>query len=230
MDSTESDTIPPTTHTDVAIVDSGVDPGVDMALPTLYVTVLNAPSRRHQPVAKETPTHHSYPLNGTAKVPQGIFVTDPKYPWPSKMEKFKRNLHKVTLPDTPKETALVTALDTDVNVSKPVDSSMHSPPKISDAPLGEVDNVVDNTFTSSTSVPFVHNNLFVVLDNAEASEPPTVLPAMELVFTNSPLPSSASAPHDTVPGQSRDLFVEESTQRSHGGRPLKPSQRLKDIE
>ncbi|KAF3526648.1 hypothetical protein F2Q69_00049459 [Brassica cretica] len=112
-----------------------------------------------------------------------------------------------------------------LEVSKPVDSSTHSLPQISDAPLGEVDYVVDNTFTSPTSVPFVHNNLFAVLDNAEASEPPAVSPAMELVFTNSPLPSSASAP-----GQSRDFFVEESTQRSRGGRPLKPSQRLKDME
>lgn len=90
--------------------------------------------------------------------------------------------------------------------------------------------MVDNPFTSSTSVPFVHNNLFAVLDNAEASEPPAPSPAMELVFTNSPLPSSVSAPHDTAPGKSRDLFVEESTQRSHGSRSLKPSQRLKDIE
>ncbi|WZZ45603.1 hypothetical protein YC2023_041862 [Brassica napus] len=36
--------------------------------------------------------------------------------------------------------------------------------------------------------------------------------------------------YTTAPGQSRDLFVEESTQRSRGGRPLKPSQRLKDME
>ncbi|KAG2333762.1 hypothetical protein Bca52824_004942 [Brassica carinata] len=50
-----------------------------------------------------------------------------------------------------------------VDVSKPVDSSTHSLPQTSDAPLGEVDNVVDNTFTSPTSVPFVHNNLFAVL-------------------------------------------------------------------
>lgn len=151
------------------------------------------------------------------------------------------------------ETALVTALDTDVSdgkniptstvmaassseeiseqvgVSKPVEFSMHSPPQISDAPLEQVDNVVDNTFTSPTSVPFVHHNLFGVLDNDEASEPQAVSPAMELVFMNSPLPSSASAPHDTAPGLSRDL-VEDSTQRSRGGRPLKPSQRLKDME
>ncbi|KAF3534798.1 hypothetical protein DY000_02039182 [Brassica cretica] len=160
----------------------------------------------------------------------------------------------VPVASTPNETSFITALDTDVfdekeiptstvmaassseeifeqvEISKPVDSSTHSLPQISDAPLGEVDNVVDNTFTSPTSVPFVHNNLFAVLDNAEASEPPAVSPAMELVFTNSPLPSSASAPHDTAPGQSRDFFVEELTQRSRGGRPLKPSQRLKDME
>ncbi|KAL0700572.1 hypothetical protein Bca4012_056694 [Brassica carinata] len=160
----------------------------------------------------------------------------------------------VPVASTPKETALVTALDTDVSdekeiptstvmaassseeifeqvdVSKPVDSSTHSPPQISDAPLEEVDNVVDNIFTSPTSVPFVQNNLFVVLDNAEASEPLAVSPAKELVFMNSPLPSSASAPHDTAPGQARDLLIEESTQRSRGGRPLKPSQRLKDME
>ncbi|KAF2580071.1 hypothetical protein F2Q70_00007536 [Brassica cretica] len=156
----------------------------------------------------------------------------------------------LTLILRPKETALVSALDTDVfvekeiptstvmglmatssseeifeqvDVSKPVDSSTHSLPQTSDATLGEVDNVVDNTFTSPTSVPFFHNNLFAVLDYAEASEPPAVSQAKELVFINSPLPSSASAPHNTAPGQSRDL--EESTQRSRGGRPLKPSQR-----
>ncbi|KAH0900440.1 hypothetical protein HID58_039943 [Brassica napus] len=357
-----------------------------------------APSRRRQPVARainasRPSPHNSYSSSVTAKVPLGICDNDPEYPWASKMEKSKRNLHKVTSPEfledgTPKvriprhvlleglenqkefvigqfyrcsapasgliqsvslkatksaplesqektdalsfdsqgcilldhegsglpinenseieepsrevttvPSASVVAVNTptgsftekvhvsctpseivqvthvtavtdekelppptvvsvspndetckqlDVSVSpndetckqldvaEPVDSSTQSVPPTPEAPsgkfVGNVDIVVDNSNSSPSSVPFVHDNLFAVLDSADASEPSSVPPAKELVFSNSPLPFTFAS-HDTSPTHPRDPFVDdESTLRSRGGRPLKPSQRLKEME
>ncbi|WZZ85063.1 hypothetical protein YC2023_113642 [Brassica napus] len=121
-----------------------------------------------------------------------------------------------------------------LDVAEPVDSSTQSVPPTPEAPsgkfVGNVDIVVDNSNSSPSSVPFVHDNLFAVLDSADASEPSSVPPAKELVFSNSPLPFTFAS-HDTSPTHPRDPFVDdESTLRSRGGRPLKPSQRLKEME
>uniref|UniRef100_M4EUW1 DUF4283 domain-containing protein n=1 Tax=Brassica campestris TaxID=3711 RepID=M4EUW1_BRACM len=121
-----------------------------------------------------------------------------------------------------------------LDVAEPVDSSTQSVPPTPEAPsgkfVGNVDIVVDNSNSSPSSVPFVHDNLFAVLDSADASEPSSVPPAKELVFSNSPLPFTFAS-HDTSPIHPRDPFVDdESTLRSRGGRPLKPSQRLKEME
>ncbi|WZZ83577.1 hypothetical protein YC2023_104149 [Brassica napus] len=307
-----------------------------------------APSRRRQPVARainasRPSPHNSYSSSVTAKVPLGICDNDPEYPWASKMEKSKRNLHKslkatksaplesqektdalsfdsqgcilldhegsglpinenseieepsrevTTVPSasvvavntptgsftekvhvscTPSEIVQVThvtavtdekelppptvvsvspndetckQLDVSVSpndetckqldVAEPVDSSTQSVPPTPEAPsgkfVGNVDIVVDNSNSSPSSVPFVHDNLFAVLDSADASEPSSVPPAKELVFSNSPLPFTFAS-HDTSPTHPRDPFVDdESTLRSRGGRPLKPSQRLKEME
>lgn len=86
--------------------------------------------------------------------------------------------------------------------------------------------MVENIINSPSYIQFVHNNLFAVLDSAEATEP-------ELSFMNSLIPSTISAPHDIVLSQARDPFVEaydDSIQRLRGGRPLKPTQRLKEME
>ncbi|KAG2245079.1 hypothetical protein Bca52824_093063 [Brassica carinata] len=88
------------------------------------------------------------------------------------------------------------------DVSNHVDSSPHSPPT-SEAFLGKVDNVVDTSFSSPSSVPFVHKNLFAVLDNDEVKDPAAV-PALDFLFSITIL--------------------------SFCGRPLKPSQRLKEME
>ena len=68
------------------------------------------------------------------------------------------------------------------------------------------------------------------MDSADANEPLGVPPAMELVISKSPLPFT-SASHGSSLTQPQDPFVaDESTLRSRGGRPLKPSQRLKEME
>lgn len=67
------------------------------------------------------------------------------------------------------------------DVSKHVDSSPHSPPT-SEAFLRKVDNVVDTSFSSPSSVPFVHKNLFAVLDNDEVKDPAAV-PALDFLFS-----------------------------------------------
>ncbi|KAL0874351.1 hypothetical protein Bca101_024056 [Brassica carinata] len=80
----------------------------------------------------------------------------------------------VSLASVPKETA-------HFDVSNHVDSSPHSPPT-SEAFLGKVDNVVDTSFSSPSSVPFVHKNLFAVLDNDEVKDPAAV-PALDFLFS-----------------------------------------------
>ncbi|CAF1987367.1 hypothetical protein YC2023_084364 [Brassica napus] len=121
-----------------------------------------------------------------------------------------------------------------LDVAEPVDSSTQSAPPTPKAPsgkfVGNVDIVFDNSNSSPSSVPFVHDNLFAMLDSADDSEPSSVPLAKELVFSNSPLPFTFAS-NDTSPTHLRDPFVDdESTLRSRGGRPLKPSQRLKEME
>ncbi|KAF8065680.1 hypothetical protein N665_1165s0009 [Sinapis alba] len=120
-----------------------------------------------------------------------------------------------------------------LDVTEPVDSSTQSAPPTPEAPSGKfvenVDIVVDNSNSSPSFVPFAHDNLFAVLDNV-ANEPSSVPPAMELAISNSPLPFTFAS-HDSSPIHPRDPFVDdESTLKSRGGRPLKPSQRLKEME
>ncbi|CDY24743.1 BnaA06g33760D [Brassica napus] len=216
-----------------------------------------APSRRRQPVARainasRPSPHNSYSSSVTAKVPlvPSASVVAVNTPTGS----FTEKVHVSCTPSEIVQVTHVTAVTDEkelppptvvsvspndetckqLDVAEPVDSSTQSVPPTPEAPsgkfVGNVDIVVDNSNSSPSSVPFVHDNLFAVLDSADASEPSSVPPAKELVFSNSPLPFTFAS-HDTSPTHPRDPFVDdESTLRSRGGRPLKPSQRLKEME
>ncbi|KAH0868964.1 hypothetical protein HID58_075986 [Brassica napus] len=71
-----------------------------------------------------------------------------------------------------------------LDVAEPVDSSTQSAPPTPKAPsgkfVGNVDIVFDNSNSSPSSVPFVHDNLFAMLDSADDSEPSSVPLAKEL--------------------------------------------------
>ncbi|KAG2326477.1 hypothetical protein Bca52824_009205 [Brassica carinata] len=136
-------------------------------------------------------------------------------------DSFTENVH---VSSTPLETAQVTLVTAVTDEKEPPPSTVMSVTPneeiceqfdVAEPFVGNVDHVVNNSNSSPSFVPFAHNNLFAVLDSADANDPSSVPPAMELVISNSPIPFTFAS-HDTSPAPQDP--------------PLNPSQRFKEME
>ncbi|KAL0720830.1 hypothetical protein Bca4012_035429 [Brassica carinata] len=162
-------------------------------VPSISVVTVNTPTDSFTENAHVSST----PLE-TAQVTLVTAVTDEKEPPPS-----------TVMSVTPNE-----EICEQFDVAEPVDYSTQSAPPTPEALsgkfVGNVDHVVNNSNSSPSFVPFAHNNLFAVLDSADANDPSSVPPAIELVISNSPIPFTFAS-HDTSPAPQDPFVDDEST-------------------
>ncbi|KAH0849019.1 hypothetical protein HID58_090459, partial [Brassica napus] len=173
-----------------------------------------APSRRRQPVARainasRPSPHNSYSSSVTAKVPLGICDNDPEYPWASKMEKSKRNLHKVTSPEfledgTPKlghkaPRCLGLPLVPINAVSENSSAAYQSLKATKSAPLESQEKTDALSFDSQGCILLDHEGSGLPInENSEIEEPSrevTTVPSASVVAVNTPTGSFTEKVH-----------------------------------